>query len=182
MESRTGLSCDFYPRPLRGGRPQGQRSSHCGHQISIHALCEEGDRYSSAAGAWYCDFYPRPLRGGRPIVVMLSPGCFGFLSTPSARRATANAVADAVAAIFLSTPSARRATGSPGCCAPAYFYFYPRPLRGGRPHSRRSSPVHSYFYPRPLRGGRPADLPDGEYTKEISIHALCEEGDLCRTQ
>ena len=37
---------DFYPRPPRGGRPQGQRSSHCGHQISIHALREEGDGLS----------------------------------------------------------------------------------------------------------------------------------------
>ena len=40
---------------------------------------------------------------------------FEFLSTPSARRATAGAQARAVGiSQFLSTPSARRATVSPG--------------------------------------------------------------------
>ena len=77
----------FYPRPLRGGRrSQVCRHSHCikflstpsarratralhwpllHRQISIHALCEEGDVRSDAVGAGYGNFYPRPLRGGR---------------------------------------------------------------------------------------------------------------------
>ena len=62
----TLLSGDFYPRPPRGGRPAG----HCGPRrtiiISIHALREEGDHVQSFAGE----------------------GIEGFLSTPSARRAT----------------------------------------------------------------------------------------------
>ena len=56
--------------------------------ISIHALCEEGDRINQ----W------------------LDTGDNKFLSTPSARRATDAALGDSEAAKFLSTPSARRAT------------------------------------------------------------------------
>ncbi len=57
--------------------------------ISIHALREEGDvlvpvRYSS-----FLNFYPRPPRGGRPISMSFANAFFRFLSTPSARRATA---------------------------------------------------------------------------------------------
>ena len=61
----TRVPCDFYPRPLRGGRPSSnskpqtgalflstpsaRRATHSGRHgtglqaISIHALCEEGD-------------------------------------------------------------------------------------------------------------------------------------------
>ena len=128
--------------------------------ISIHALCEEGDDS-----------------------VQLGVHQIGlFLSTPSARRATAASAApfgglmisihalceegdfrmllnSALISLFLSTPSARRATHilSKGDFRPRNFY--PRPLRGGR---RRL--VDSL-----LLGGA------------ISIHALCEEGD-CRSQ
>ncbi len=78
-----------------------------------------------------------------------------FLSTPSARRATATDAQAAaaveisihalreegdlyirspsnVAKIFLSTPSARRATQSPRARAHVDKDFYPRPPRGGR--------------------------------------------------
>ena len=79
---------------------------------------------------------------------------------------------------FLSTPSARRATASPRAMAADVPYFYPRPPRGGRrpqpPDRRRSG---GDFYPRPPRGGRPLradNVADGE---DISIHALREEGD-----
>ena len=36
------------------------------------------------------------------------------------------------------------------------------------------------FYPRPLRGGRLRTIHLGALTIYISIHALCEEGDLIR--
>ena len=36
-----------------------------GRAISIHALCEEGDRPVKVSGAGHANFYPRPLRGGR---------------------------------------------------------------------------------------------------------------------
>ena len=56
---------------------------------------------------------------------------------------------------FLSTPSARRATRIPCRPCTARLYFYPRPPRGGR---------------------RYADIRVTK-SKEISIHALREEGD-----
>ena len=58
---------DFYPRPPRGGRlvvqPFGQTLE---------------------------DFYPRPPRGGRPVAAGKAHPYHLFLSTPSARRATAD--------------------------------------------------------------------------------------------
>ena len=102
----------FYPRPPRGGRPQHDFHVWRIHDISIHALREEGDR-------------PSCIRRDRSAA---------FLSTPSARRATCvidrstlrplisihalreegDRAGDAAAipeVRFLSTPSARRATG-----------------------------------------------------------------------
>ena len=101
---------------------------------------------------------------------------------------------------FLSTPSARRATACIMCKACRFVYFYPRPPRGGRlvcaknktpafvflstPSARRATScgayhqsVRHYFYPRPPRGGRPDGAGHGRRTCCISIHALREEGD-----
>ena len=63
--------------------------------ISIHALCEEGDA--------------RAIRK--------SSSFFRFLSTPSARRATRIKIWVVVSTpkLFLSTPSARRATTAGRC-------------------------------------------------------------------
>ena len=102
---------DFYPRPPRGGRRRDRRQNVSREGISIHALREEGDIF------W---------RGLHVLIV-------GFLSTPSARRATCGGAARlrrrqiSIHALreegdsfplrpgesctkFLSTPSARRAT------------------------------------------------------------------------
>ena len=38
---------------------------HKCHEISIHALREEGDGFSQDGESEYKDFYPRPPRGGR---------------------------------------------------------------------------------------------------------------------
>ena len=79
--------------------------------ISIHALREEGDllRVKSSKSSSY--FYPRPPRGGRRWdFISNSDLSMRFLSTPSARRATAAAVV---------RPRGRE-------------NFYPRPPRGGR--------------------------------------------------
>ena len=83
---------DFYPRPLRGGRPGVQPRFPRRLDISIHALCEEGD-----AGA-----------------VRAVEALEQFLSTPSARRATGSSPAMDGPLVFLSTPSARRATFTGG--------------------------------------------------------------------
>ena len=56
--------------------------------ISIHALREEGDLCSRIRNQKDIHFYPRPPRGGRHVVVPLVFDLDGFLSTPSARRAT----------------------------------------------------------------------------------------------
>ena len=56
--------------------------------ISIHALCEEGDKAGEPVTIPLSDFYPRPLRGGRPSNPQKGNLLNRFLSTPSARRAT----------------------------------------------------------------------------------------------
>ena len=85
---------NFYPRPPRGGRP-------------MWSVC----RYH------WRNFYPRPPRGGRPFPALRARRGAGFLSTPSARRAT--------------SAYAMRATMP--------RYFYPRPPRGGRQQKQREN-------------------------------------------
>ena len=118
-------------------------------EISIHALREEGDRARPRPRPLQGNFYPRPPRGGRHGKAYDWGDVDLFLSTPSARRATASSRLASVFFIkFLSTPSARRATVDGGVqvilesisihalreegdCKPP-CYFYPRPPRGGR--------------------------------------------------
>ena len=177
------------PRPLR---------TVCG--ISIHALREEGDQLRINVAGRHLYFYPRPPRGGRRQQPYKISCPQGFLSTPSARRATTADGGFDAREIFLSPPSARRATPKNEnvylCNAisiPALREegdiivlssitsrtdFYPRPPRGGRlqpalpPRS-----CGSYFYPRPPRGGRPAEDLHRIHEHDISIPALREEGD-----
>ena len=138
------------------GDPPPARCTPKSPGISIHALCEEGDAATRPHGASCAHFYPRPPRGGRLGVGVVVIDDLGFLSTPSARRATCGGQACVRAEQkFLSTPSARRATTALSSGAYTSIYFYPRPPRGGRPAD----------------GGRLSDLP------AISIHALREEGD-----
>ena len=155
IRQSASLATNFYPRPLRGGRPlsgsrlprsfqflstpSARRATHglqAGDvkvEISIHALCEEGDPPKAGLQAPHGDFYPRPLRGGRPTKTVNRSATALFLSTPSARRATLDTVVLVLPASisihalceegdrrigwrspptaqFLSTPSARRAT------------------------------------------------------------------------
>ena len=58
--------------------------------ISIHALREEGDLSGSGGQQSMANFYPRPPRGGRPQRKRRPTEHGKFLSTPSARRATAS--------------------------------------------------------------------------------------------
>ena len=57
---------NFYPRPPRGGRPILRCTLGRLHQISIHALREEGDEKPHHESKKEIYFYPRPPRGGRP--------------------------------------------------------------------------------------------------------------------
>ena len=101
---------NFYPRPPRGGRRQGYVRLEISKKISIHALREEGDDPRHRRRHHDQNFYPRPPRGGRPTNQTAGATSPGFLSTPSARRATKAASMPRNNFRFLSTPSARRAT------------------------------------------------------------------------
>ena len=128
-----GTTAHFYPRPPRGGRPRppsfvsrsriflptpsARRATlhrvarFQAHEISTHALREEGDDVPtvgciqrdvflptpSARRATHvichppsgvCHFYPRPPRGGRLPPTAANDRVEIFLPTPSARRAT----------------------------------------------------------------------------------------------
>ena len=108
-------------------------SSAFGGSISIHALREEGDARTER----------RAQR--RPE----------FLSTPSARRATA----------------ATRSIFSPPC------YFYPRPPRGGRRKCDIAVRTSNPFLSTPSARRATRMPPSASRTSSISIHALREEGD-----
>ena len=102
--------------------------------ISIHALCEEGDSGCCTSSSSPTDFYPRPLRGGRLAVSGRAgrPRSISIhaLCEEGDRRTRRGA---AMTGIFLSTPSARRATALSSLEVSGFSNFYPRPLRGGRP-------------------------------------------------
>ena len=146
-------------------------------------------------------FYPRPLRGGRRGVLSFDGTKSEFLSTPSARRATpVRRGAWSRRGYFYPRPLRG---GRPRYLVPpraSFSNFYPRPLRGGRPAGPGIRPDLQHFYPRPLRGGRQSAHTDvfnlGRFlstpsarratirqrhmraSHTISIHALCEEGDV----
>ena len=115
---------------------RGKRGLHQRHySISIHALCEEGDRTTKTAFA-------------------------------TSRK-------------FLSTPSARRATDYASKVKHAQRISIHALCEEGDPAVAPANVLaETYFYPRPLRGGRPAVPQAGQPGADISIHALCEEGDL----
>ena len=105
------LPKNFYPRPPRGGRHDGLSRAVMFQLISIHALREEGDLGRGSSKQSMANFYPRPPRGGRQFFPVLPEQSIGFLSTPSARRATlCGRIRNQKDIRFLSTPSARRAT------------------------------------------------------------------------
>ena len=132
-----GKSRPAFPISIHALREEGDLSHKffpmLPEKISIHALREEGDQGNTAA---------------------LSVTTI-FLSTPSARRATAVASRLFESQQFLSTPSARRATYG---LSPLFFF-------------------RSDFYPRPPRGGRHRQVLQRTFRAAISIHALREEGD-----
>ena len=91
----TATSCWAAARPEKFlSTPSARRATRrksppdSGHQISIHALREEGDKFLHSITLQAPYFYPRPPRGGRRITVWMAGVIAPFLSTPSARRAT----------------------------------------------------------------------------------------------
>ena len=122
---------NFYPRPPRGGRLEG----------AVHGIKTKdfyprpprgGRRVSGLVGASPTYFYPRPPRGGRQLARRPQGVQQGFLSTPSARRATGDV--DRVEATIDISIHALREEGDDLPCS-RYLEiqdFYPRPPRGGR--------------------------------------------------
>ena len=123
----------FYPRPPRGGRQVDFSPLQPSKGISIHALREEGDRFVAEA--------------------------------------------QSISGLFLSTPSARRATAGAEIPATRSKHFYPRPPRGGRRYApfRQHSPFHISIHA--LREEGDARQRRADRCAYISIHALREEGD-----
>ena len=80
---------DFYPRPPRGGRPAFTGGRERETDISIHALREEGDVIDGNNAVSY-EISIHALREEGDFLMMSIPIVMSaFLSTPSARRATA---------------------------------------------------------------------------------------------
>ena len=81
------------------------------HNISIHALREEGDAATLTLRAQIANFYPRPPRGGRRQGLRRGEQVRGI--SIHALREEGDAVRPLprlISSLFLSTPSARRAT------------------------------------------------------------------------
>ncbi len=220
----TGTTSHFYPRPPRGGRrfifhsevciwkflstPSARRATlplipsplddvisiHalreegdlCTFQIlgslciSIHALREEGDDRWGMAMVLASTFLSTPSARRATASSNLAGRIEGFLSTPSARRAT-TVLADFIQLghEFLSTPSARRATVHAEGCSRLFQISIHALREEGDWSAGRSRHRLWNFYPRPPRGGR---LRSGTIIfrpDKISIHALREEGDIC---
>ena len=79
---------NFYPRPLRGGRPHTYALKYYLFEFLSTPSARRATTVPSSETTSVEDFYPRPLRGGRQEKMWKHTGAYRFLSTPSARRAT----------------------------------------------------------------------------------------------
>ena len=103
-----------------------------GQGISIHALREEGDPQSWFYVEDVRYFYPRPPRGGRRGIPDNHATLLYFYPRPPRGGRPQQRAAAAAMVGFLSTPSARRATRPSQPSDGTPWHFYPRPPRGGR--------------------------------------------------
>ena len=78
--------------------------------ISIHALREEGDEQQRGRRPKQKHFYPRPPRGGRPNNTLPGWACGYFYPRPPRGGRLFILITPIYKNQFLSTPSARRAT------------------------------------------------------------------------
>ena len=139
------------PVPEFLSTPSARRATTCAvddrdwNYISIHALCEEGDR----------------------TIKDMADNLFEFLSTPSARRATSTKGIPAAALRFLSTPSARRATVQADSLRHPGAISIHALREEGDEVPMQSRPHRHYFYPRPPRGGRPPAAVSASMTRSF---------------
>ena len=172
-----GKATTFLSTPSARRATQRRRAARRARQISIHALCEEGDipapyyermraEFLSTPSARRAtllqtpfiqnnfNFYPRPPRGGRhPPMKNQGEYIYFYPRPPRGGRHIQQWMRNA-ARIFLSTPSARRATKAASQIA-KLMQFLSTP--SARRATNRAEPYARH--------------------KNISIHALREEGD-----
>ena len=165
-------------------REEGDRSGSLyltASRISIHALREEGDRSSWSTANSLVYFYPRPPRGGRLVCAVADLQGF-VISIHALREEGDQSVGYQLynRGQFLSTPSARRATEETDATALAKKAISIHALREeGDPQTPQRAPRRARnFYPRPPRGGRLLGDLIKVCSLGISIHALREEGDM----
>ena len=153
------------------------------YTISIHALREEGDMMAVICACAALNFYPRPPRGGRPSSSRWRATSRHFYPRPprGGRRQKCAEVNRSIG--FLSTPSARRATGARSQCV-RHDRISIHALREEGDHRktpkgshRKEISIHALREEGDVRAAHDGGLPQG-----ISIHALREEGDAgyCR--
>ena len=170
--------CSVFLSTPSARRATGQHSGALrDHNISIHALREEGDLSSVPTGGGLVHFYPRPPRGGRPVLFCICAILYNFYPRPprggrrrlfspwpapwpisihALREEGDNCNNFAVASSKISI-HALREEGDPALCQPlvAFSAFL------STPSARRAT---SYFIKK-------------FKSFFISIHALREEGD-----
>ena len=180
-QSKHLLKIYFYPRPPRGGRRLDSWHYGDNYKISIHALREEGDlvfyrgqqnRIISIhalreEGDVQCE---RPGRAGKK-----------FLSTPSARRATARRFERRQMQAISIHALREEGDGSIMTLETYRENFYPRPPRGGRLDKVERLYLGKVFLSTPSARRATEVKNKWDNDVEISIHALREEGDLVGT-
>ena len=126
-------------------------------KISIHALREEGDIDAGRLALMDDDISIHALRGESDLL----PAC------------------TAVCSLLISIHALRGESDYIRPLRPvSHGNFNPRPPRGGRLSDLVFDEfIPENFNPRPPRGGRPGTLSTMRRQKDISIHALREEGD-----
>ena len=153
---------NFYPRPLRRGRPIQHTITHC---------CKY--------------FYPRPLRRGRRRSGKDKVGhiCISIHALFAEGDQHQSHIRQ-VARSFLSTPSSQRATSSSSLYGKPMDISIHALFAEGDQADTESDCGRYHFYPRPLRRGRPVRLYGWHKSRTISIHALFAEGDKkwCSTE
>ena len=122
-------------------------------------------------------FYPRPPRGGRRLVLLISAGRIYFYPRPPRGGRRGQRRPQRPPGKFLSTPSARRATAG-HLHGPVPDWISIHALREEGDFSSHMDANRALnFYPRPPRGGRHDTIGGQNVYTIISIHALREEGD-----
>ena len=145
--------------------------------ISIHALREEGDIFHPLLYHFLPNFYPRPPRGGRLTPLPRHPRNSSFLSTPSARRATADKARHCQAGA-ISIHALREEGDKQSCTNSLSMSISIHALREeGDPAFRDVALINGLFLSTPSARRATHSLRELLQIGIISIHALREEGD-----